>query len=403
MRDAGSTRTSRPRGSSTSVRFALIGPSAPLRGGIAQYHDRLAATLAGRGHDVRRISFRRQYPALLFPGRTQLEPTDVAAPVGAALAPPEVLLDSIGPGSWRAVAEAAATADVALCEWWHPFFAPALGVIARRLARQRVPTLFVCHNLEPHEPVPGGALLTRWALGGATGFVTQSALDRDRVRARFPGRPVAMVLPPAPPAPICAHGGDRGACAAALGLPAATRRVLFFGYVRAYKGVPTLIEAMARMPTDVQLVVAGEIYHRGGAHYRALAERVGVADRVVLLDHFLPADRVRCCFAAADVVALPYWTASQSAVVPLAMACGRPVVASAVGGLPDAIEAGVTGALVPPRDPTALARTLLQAFEEAAGWGAAATAVAATRTWEAAAAAVEDLAGRAVSRVGGAC
>jgi len=400
MRGAGSTRTSRQRGSSTSVRFALIGPSAPLRGGIAQYHDRLAEALAKRGHDVRRISFRRQYPALLFPGRTQLEPDETRATPASALAPPDVLLDSIGPASWRTVAEEAAAADVVVCEWWHPFFAPALGVIAARLARRRVPTIFVCHNLEPHEPVPGGALLTRWALGRATAFVTQSSMDRDRVRRQFPGRPVAMVLPPAPPAPTCAHGEDRDACAAALDLPPAGRRVLFFGYVRAYKGVPTLIEAMASMPTDVQLVVAGEIYHRDGAYYRTLAARAGVGDRVVLLDHFLPADRVRCCFAVADVVALPYWTASQSAVVPLAMACERPVVASAVGGLPDAIEAGVTGALVPPRDPAALARTLAEALTVAPAWGAAAAAAVALRTWAGAAAAVEDLAGAAVSRMG---
>ncbi len=403
MRGAGSTRTSRPRGRSASVRFALIGPSAPLRGGIAQYHDRLAEALAGRGHDVRRISFRRQYPALLFPGKTQLEPVEANASPPSALAPPDVILDSIGPLSWRAVAAAAAAADVVVCEWWHPFFAPALGVIAARLARRRVPTIFVCHNLEPHEPVPFGALLTRWALGRATAFVTQSGMDRDRVRAQFPARPVAMVLPPAPPAPTCEHGADRVACAAALEVPAAARRVLFFGYVRAYKGVPTLIEAMAHMPPDVQLVVAGEIYHRDGAHYRELAARAGVSDRVVLLDRFLPANRVRCCFAAADVVALPYWTASQSAVVPLAMACGRPVVASAVGGLPDAIEDGVTGALVPPRDPTALARVLAHALDAAPVWGTAAAAAVAMRTWTGAAEALEDLAGRAVSQAGRPC
>jgi glycosyltransferase involved in cell wall biosynthesis len=352
---------------------------------------------------VQRISYRRQYPTLLFPGRSQLEPAGVPpAPGTAALPPPEVLLDSIGPRSWGRVVAAAAGADVALCEWWHPFFAPALGVVAAGLRRRGVPTIFVCHNLAPHEPVPGGALLTRAALGRAAAFVAQSGADRTHLDTMFPGRPVAVVLPPAAPPAPCPHG-DAAGCAAALGLPPAARRVLFFGYVRAYKGVPTLIEALARLPVDVQLVVAGEIYHRGAAHYRTLAAAHGVGDRVVLLDRFLPAAQVRCCFAASDVVALPYWTASQSAVVPLAFACGRPVVATAVGGLPDAVVDGVVGALVPPRDPQALADAIARALAHAPAWGAAALAAARGRTWDAAAERVEALAVATMSRDDGPC
>jgi len=373
------------------VRFALIGPSAPLRGGIAQYHDHLARALAARGHAVARLSFRRQYPAWLFPGRSQHEGPGAAAPADG-LAPPAVLLDSIGPASWWRTARAAAAADVALCEWWHPFFAPALATVAARLARRGVPTLFVCHNLAPHEPVPGGALLTRLALGRAAGFVAHAAADAAVLRGAYPGRPVTVLVPPPVVPPPCPHGGDRTACARALALPPAARRVLFFGYVRAYKGVPTLIEAMASLPGDVQLVIAGEIYHHDAAYHRALAARAGVAGRVVLLDRFLASAEVACCFAAADVVALPYWTASQSAVAPLAMACGRAVVASAVGGLPDVVRPEVTGLLVPPRDPRALAAALARALAGAPAWGRNARAAARALTWEGAAAAVEALA-----------
>ncbi len=144
-------------------------------------------------------------------------------------------------------------------------------------------------------------------------------------------------------------------------------------------------------------MVAGEIYHREAAHYRALAERAGVADRMVLLDRFLPEREVACCFAAADVVALPYWTASQSAVAPLAMACGRAVVASAVGGLPDLVRDGETGVLVPPRDPVALAAGIERALAAASDWGTAAAAHAQRWTWSAVAAAVEDVATAVVS------
>jgi len=400
------------------MRLALIGPSAPLRGGIAQYHDRLAGALAAGGHTVQRLSFRRLYPRLLFPGRTQYEPaaaaTRAAAPTGARttadgapasglLSPPEALLDSLGPRSWVAVARRAALADAAIVEWWHPFFAPALATIAALLRRRGVPTIFICHNLEPHEPVPAGALLAALALGRAAGFVAQSAADATRLRATYPGRPVQVVLPPAEAPPPCPHGGDVFACARALDLPAAARRVLFFGYVREYKGLPTLLEALSAVPGDVQLVVAGEIYHRDAAHYRALAVAGGVAERVVLLDRFLAATEVACCFAASDLVVLPYWEASQSAVVPLAMACGRGVVATAVGGLPDLVRDGETGLLVPPRDARALAAAIVRALDQAPRLGRAASAAARTLDWQAAAAAIADLAATSIGGASAPC
>ena len=389
------------------MRFALIGPSAPLRGGIAEYHDHLAEALAAAGHSVLRLSFRRMYPRILFPGRTQYAPKPASPPSGSptdgpVLAPPEVILDSLGPVSWHAVVARARTADVAVVEWWHPFFAPALGAIAAGLRRRGVPTIFVCHNLDPHEPIPGGAWLAARALARAAGFVAQSERDRARLAVAYPGRPIAMVLPPAEPPVQCPHGGNRAACAAALGVPAAARRLLFFGYVREYKGLPTLVEAMRWVAPDVQLVVAGEIYHQGADHYRALATRLGVGERVVLLDRFLAADEVGCCFHASDLVVLPYWDASQSAVVPLAMACGKGVVATRVGGLPDLVEDEVTGLLVPPRDAAALAAAIARALDRAPLLGRAARKAAERLDWHAAAIAIADL-GAAICGPGGPC
>lgn len=396
------------------MRLALIGPSAPLRGGIAQYHDRLAAALAARGHEVRRISYRRLYPRLLFPGRTQYATEDAApaATPDALLTPPAPLLDSIGPRSWLRTANAARDADAALFEWWHPFFGPAFAAVATLLRRRGVPTLAFCHNLEPHEPMPGGRVLARVALGRAAGFLVHADADAARLRARYPSRPVTVVAHPAEPPP-CPHRdaasvehdpaaarARRDACGAALGLPPAAHRLLFFGYVRAYKGLPTAIEALAALPRDVQLVVAGEIYHHDAGFYRVMAERLGVADRLVILDRFLATAEVGCCFGAADVVVLPYWSASQSGVAPLAMAYGRAVVASAVGGIPALVHAGETGLLVPPRDPAALATALATALEHAVAWGAAAAVAARALTWDAAAQAVEELAATVSARRG---
>jgi len=164
-----------------------------------------------------------------------------------------------------------------------------------------------------------------------------------------------------------------------------------------------LLEAMAMIDADVQLVVAGEIYHHDAGHYRALADAHGVAARVVFLDRFVAAREVACCFAAGDLVVLPYWEASQSAVVPLAMASGRGVVATAVGGLPDLVRDEVTGFLVPPRDARALATAIGRGLERAEPLGRAAREAAKRLDWHAAAATVAELAAAAICGAPGPC
>src|SRR3954447_18346781 len=208
------------------MRLALIGPSAPLRGGIAQYHDELAVALAARGDVVQRISYRRLYPGLLFPGRTQYvaDPADAeraaaeaARGGGGLLAPPIALLDSIRPSTWAASADAV-DADVAICEWWHPFFAPAIASVIDRLAARGVPTIIVCHTLEPHERFPFSGTLARRVLTRAAAFVVSSERDARRLRAELPHRRVAVVVPPPAVPPPCPHAGDRAGCERALGL-----------------------------------------------------------------------------------------------------------------------------------------------------------------------------------------
>ncbi len=383
------------------MRLALIGPSAPLRGGIAQYHDRLAAALGARGHEVRRVSFRRLYPKLFFPGTSQVEPctrvVSGAAAGARGMTAPEPLLDSLALRSWWRAAGTIG-ADAAVCEWWHPFFAPALGMTAALIGARGIPTVFVVHNLEPHERMPGGRLLARLALGRAAACVAQSQRDAARLAAKYPRCPITVVLPPPLVPPPCPHAGERDRCARVLGVPPAANRLLFFGYVRRYKGLPTLIEALASLPPRVQLVVAGEIYHQDADHYRRMAARWNVGERVVFLDRFLPSAEIACLFSAADVVVLPYWEASQSAVAPLAMALGRAVVASAVGGIPEVVRDGQTGALVPPRDSRALAVAIMRALESWERWGTAARTVARAFEWSGAAAAVEALVGRVLQK-----
>lgn len=346
------------------MNFALVGPAPPLRGGISQYNASLAAALAA-DHSVLLVSFSRQYPAWLFPGRSQREgPEDPPAGLAGAVAA-EAIVDSIWPSSWRRAAGriAAFRPDAVVFQWWHPFFSPAFTSLARRIKRDTpARALFLCHNVFPHERLtfPGGPRLEEWLIGRAfaeaEGFLVHSERLGEQVR-RFNRR--AQLRRVYHPSYDFFSEWDSPA-AEAKG-PA---RLLFFGNIRPYKGLGVFLEALQRISgrLDFQAVVAGEFYV-DPKPYREMAERGGLGERVVWLDHYVENPRVPALFRSADVVVLPYLRATQSGVVPLAYQFERPVIASDVGGLSEVVRDGETGYLVPPGDPSALADRILAFFE----------------------------------------
>ncbi len=140
------------------------------------------------------------------------------------------------------------------------------------------------------------------------------------------------------------------------------RRVVIVSRLVERKGIGNVITAMADLP-DVELLIAGgPPPHLLGAdaeaaRFRDLAAALGVADRVHLLGA-LDREHVPSLLRSADVVACCPWYEPFGLVAVEAMACGVPVVASAVGGLAESVVHGVTGMHVPPRDPVAIAQTL---------------------------------------------
>ncbi|MCK4412007.1 MAG: glycosyltransferase [Candidatus Eisenbacteria sp.] len=344
------------------MNIVYIGTAYPMRGGIAHFNAILARELAQR-HTVRFLSFTRQYPGLLFPGKTQyVADAEAAASVRMEAEP---VLDSIAPWSWWRTARWALEADpdLLLFKYWMPFFAPAFGTIARLVRRRRpVRVVFVCDNIIPHERSPIDLPLTRYALRAVDGFVVMSASVRDDLLALRPQAPWKLV-----PHPIYNIFGERIPKAEArrrLGLEPGPL-LLFFGYVRAYKGLDLLLRALPRIRARVpaRLLVAGEFYE-GEARYRRLAGELGITDAVHFCSDYIPEQDVAAYFSAADVTVLPYRSATQSGIVQVAYQLDTPVICTDVGGLAEVVPDGSSGFVVPPDDIEALADAVIRYYAE---------------------------------------
>jgi glycosyltransferase involved in cell wall biosynthesis len=339
-------------------RFCLIGPAYPYRGGISHYNTSLIRELARR-HTVWAVNFRRLYPDLLFPGRTQYD--ESSSPHEA---PSERIIDSINPFTWiRAGFHAARRRpDVVVVQWWHPFFAPAIFVMCSILRVMRAGRiLFICHNVVPHETSPLDRILSRIAFSTAHAFIVQSGEDgRNLHRLRKGAR---MEIHPLPLFDFFRTDSLRMDEARGLLGEGEGSLLLFFGYIRPYKGLSYLIEAMGilRERMEARLLVVGEFYEEREP-YLELVERLGLSESVRFVDRYVRNEEVQAFFAASDLVVLPYVSATQSGIAQIALSFDRPVIVTRVGGLPEVVSEGRTGFIVPPADPEAVAEAIIEFF-----------------------------------------
>lgn len=342
------------------MRIVLVGPAYPLRGGIAHYIALLYRSLRKRGHRTRVLSFRKLYPPLLFPGKTQEDG-------GAELLPVESVpvLNSMNPLSWlRAVLWLKEEKpDLLVFKYWMPFFAPCYAALAG-LSRMLfdVPSLYICDNVVPHERHAGDVFLTRLGLHFIDFFIVQSAsvqLDLLRFRPEadhvLVPHPVYDLFPPPVPkaeARRRLNFSDR-------------RIILYFGYIRDYKGLRFLIEAMPGVleKMEVRLLVCGEFYE-GREETLRLIDRLGLKSHITVMDRFIPNEDVGLYFCASDVVVLPYVSATQSGIVQIAFHYNRPVIVTDVGGLPEVVADGRCGFVVPGKNPGALAGAIVEYYRE---------------------------------------
>lgn len=363
-------------------RIALIGPVAPLRSGIARHSGALAAELARRdGVEVRAWSFARQYPARLFPGGAQIDPA-LAPPAAVAVAR---TVDTLNPLTWRHTARevAAFAPDLAIIPAWTFFVAPALGWIARELRRRGIRVVAMVHNARDHEAAAWKNRLLAWQIAHSDRAVTHNAPLAAQVARIAPELPVAVS-----PHPLYDdYPAPSGTLPRRAGL-----ELLFFGLVRPYKGLDLLLDALAQSGLrDVRLTVAGEFWS-GLEEIRAQVARLGLGEMVEIVPRYVSDAEAAELFARCDALVAPYRAATGSGVLALAQHYCRPVVASDVPGLREAVADGVTGWVFPGGDGTALA-TLLRDRLDRASAAAMQPALAAQRdalSWKRLADAVLD-------------
>lgn len=340
-------------------KVCLVGPVYPYRGGIAHFTSLLAKEFA-KDHEVLVVSFTRLYPSFLFPGKTQFDESETRFTTES-----KRVIDSLNPISfWRAARLIARFGpDLVVFQWWQPFLAFVCATIAhfvRRSSSARI--VYLCHNVLPHDPSPVNRLLIRIGFSQVCRFVVQSREDRQNLLSIKANAKVA--LQPHPIYDVFNVGRyTRESAREELGVDG--RVLLFFGYVRPYKGLDILIEAFAKSLERLEstLLIVGE-YYENKAAYVTRIENLGAADRVVIVDRYVANEEVEKYFAACDLVVLPYRSATQSGIVQVAYGFNKPVIVTAVGGLPDVVKDGVTGYVVPPNDPDALSLAITRFFDE---------------------------------------
>lgn len=341
-------------------RVILIAPGPGTRGGIAQFNTELTRRLRDLGASATILAYRRTYPILVRAGRQGPDPSARQEDL-----PSDIRLVPWLPWTWLGAAATIRreSPDVVVFQWWHPITAVSSWFVARRARRAGARVVFVCHNAWPHEGFPLAEALTRLALRTAHSLVALSDSVASELRHLLPNASVRVL--PHPPFSVLEQLPESPSdiWRQRIGTPPDAKIVLFFGNVRPYKGLRDLVDAFpqVRASTNAVLLVAGT-FLESIADYRARIEELGLGDSVRLFDEYVPNEQVASLFELSDLVVLPYRSASQSGVIPLAATFRKPVVATTAGGLPDALAGA--GMVVPPRDPDALGAAIVQALRE---------------------------------------
>lgn len=342
------------------MKITIAAPAYPYRGGIAEFSNRLARQFSNEGHDVNIITFTLQYPEFLFPGKTQY--TDSPVPQDLSVTRE---MNSVNPLSWISTGRKIKNdrPDILLLRFWLPFMGPCLGTIAR-IARSNHHTSVICifDNVVPHEKRPGDRILTKYFAGSVDAGIVMAKSVGEELRTFRKNIPIKLN-----PHPLYDNYGaavSREAALKALKLEKDCRYLLFFGFIRAYKGLDLLIEALADRrirDMNIRLLVAGEFYE-DSAPYRELIKKHNLDNEILMFDRFISDQEIPFFFGAADLVVQPYKNATQSGVTQVSYFYDKPMLVTNVGGLSEIVPDKVCGYVVEP-EPVAIASSILDFFD----------------------------------------
>lgn len=344
--------------------IVIIGPAHPLRGGLATFDQRLCKQFNDEGHTCCIYSFSLQYPSFLFPGTTQYSsepaPTDIEI---------YSVINSCWPLNWLQIGNALQRIrpDIIVVRYWLPFMGPALGTILRRAKKNRhTKVIAITDNVIPHEKRPMDVSFTKYFLKSCDAFITMSDKVMNDLRRFEPTKPAKEVRHP-----LYDNFGEpvsKEEARKKLGIDVNEKIILFFGFIRNYKGLDILFEAMKLLqPTPgsasgtPKLLVAGEFYE-DVKPFQEQIKRLGIEDRLILRTDFIPDSEVKYYFCAADMVIQPYRNATQSGVTPLAYHFEKPMIVSNVGNLPIMVPHEKVGLVCEP-EPASLVAAIGRYFE----------------------------------------
>jgi D-inositol-3-phosphate glycosyltransferase len=347
--------------SKNTYTFTLVGTAHPYRGGIAHFIEIMYHGLKKRGHEASIVTFTRQYPGLFFPGKTQFVEEPVENPV-----PTRCMIDTINPFSWIKTATYLRRhrPDALIFKYWMPFFAPAFGTIARLARKNDIRIFTVVDNALPHEKRLFDRQLSAYFLNANDGLVVMSdSVERD-IRSLGIVKPIRRVAHPV--YEIFGKPIEQKKARDQMHLPRDKKIILFFGFIRRYKGLHVLLQTMPQIVKalpGLHLVVAGEFYD-DEAFYRRILQQHRLEEHVSWYNDYIPEEDIKKFFSAADLVVQPYVSATQSGVAQIAYNFNQPLVVTDVGGLAEIVPHEKAGLVVPPQDSRELAKAVIRFFDE---------------------------------------
>ncbi len=327
-------------------KIVIIGPLLPFRGGIAQ-HTTMLKRAFSKNCEVLAISFSRQYPQWLFPGESDRD----SSYKGYVEPDAEYIIDSLNPISWRKAVKKILDfkASTVILPWWTVFWAPCFGYISKSLKVKNIDVVFFCHNVVEHEAAKWKTVLTQIVLKNARRYIVHTKEDKANLLKLFPEANIRVH-----PHPIYNHFPQpEGVLPQRKSL-----ELLFYGFIRSYKGLDDLIDAMGLLRNkNIQLTIAGEFW-KGEEDTRQKIIELGLTKQIELRPQYHSEQDTAELFSRADIIVLPYRSATGSGVVPIAYHYNKPVIVTNVGGLPDVVLDNKTGFIIPPNNSLALSKII---------------------------------------------